>query len=160
VVWPASRGSKKKIANVTAATTTSRNTLAISRRTMNVPTGVALAPLRLLLTRGAPARSPTFCVHSAAGLLRPERAVVVHAEDLLDQGVGQGGAPVEQRLRVDRRKEGRLLHDGHVDLAGDGGLGRRGGGRLQVEEQFVDGRVVEHAYVGVPGRPDGLAVEQ
>src|ERR1700735_5880053 len=41
VVWPASRGSRKKIQNVMMLTMTSKNTAVISRRIMNVTTVAA-----------------------------------------------------------------------------------------------------------------------
>src|SRR6266516_3807951 len=124
VVTPASRGMRKKMANVMALTTTSRKTVAIRRRTMNVITvpGAGARP-----GSRAPAPSPALwwrrqSSSRACGLaLDPQHAVVVHAVRLLDEHVGHVRGAVEQivdhrvvqlgQVGVARRADRGPVHD-------------------------------------------------
>src|SRR5215471_2228797 len=157
VVTPASRGIRKKTANVIALTTTSRKTVAIRRRMMNVitvpstgarPGDRAPVPSPALWWR--PQSSGSTCSLP----LNAQHAVVVHAVRLLDEHVGHVRGPVEQILGVHPGQERRVLHDLHVDLAGEGVPGCVGGGVAELGEQVVDHRVVQLGQVGVARRAD------
>src|SRR5215471_17310562 len=125
VVTPASRGIRKKTANVIALTTTSRKTVAIRRRMMNVITvpGTGARP-----GDRAPVPSPALWWRRQSSYRAyrlplgadAQHAVVVHAVRLLDEHVGHVRGTVEQRLGVQPRQDRRVLHDLHVDLAGQG----------------------------------------
>src|SRR5215471_16943740 len=157
VVTPASRGMRKKMANVMALTTTSRKTVAIRRRMMNVITvpGTGARP-----GDRAPVPSPALwwrrqSSYRACLALDAQHAIVVHAVRLLDEHVGHVRGPVEQIPGVYPRQERRVLHDLHVDLAGEVVPRRVGGGLAELGEQVVDHRVVQLGQVGVARRADG-----
>src|ERR1700735_3299697 len=146
VVWPASRGSRKKIQNVMMLTMTSKNTAVISRRIMNVTT-VAASGVPTTRHWDASLGRRAWCW---LRLGYSELGVVIHAVVRLDEDVGQAGAAVQQGLGVDDRHDDRVLHHLHVDLVGDGGPQRQGAGRaLHLDQPGVDLRVVDRTDVVV-----------
>src|SRR5437660_1219594 len=98
------------------------------------PTVMPPASQRIAAPRATNAITSLLCpllvlsVFYPFALFRSQHSVVVHAVEGLDVDVRQGWGPVEQRLGVNGRQQGRVLHDLHVDHVGVGvGLALAGG---------------------------------